>query len=241
MPGRAPAIDFRVFPASSLPATITGRAGRRPGIAGGDRGASVSAAAQDEHASRDHRVRSHTYALLAALLAAPPERPLIDRVAGIGTDESDPDSLFGDAWRVLREAAVAATPQALDDEYHALFIGLGRGELVPYGSWYITGFMMDRPLAALRADLAGLGFERSERVSETEDHACALLEVMAMLAAEGEELASQRRFFARHLEPWMQRFFRDLRDARSASFYRAVGELGRRFMKFEGEYLSMLR
>lgn len=201
----------------------------------------MSAAAQDEDAARDNRVRSHAYALLAVLLAAPPDRTLIDQVAGIDVEESDPTSLFGDAWRALREAATAAAPEGLDDEYHALFIGLGRGELVPYASWYITGFMMDRPLAALRADLAGLGFERSERVSETEDHACALLEVMAMLVAEGEDLTTQRRFFARHLEPWMQSFFRDLRDATSASFYRTVGELGRRFMKFEGEYLSMLR
>ena len=198
-------------------------------------------AAGREGAPTGDALRAHTYALLAALLAAPPGKALIDRVAAVGSNGIDPGASFGGAWRALREAALAATSEGLDDEYHALFIGLGRGELVPYGSWYITGFMMDQPLADLRADLVRLGFERSEQVFETEDHACALLEVMAMVIGEGQELAAQRRFFARHLEPWMRGFFCDLRDAKSADFYRAVGDFGRRFMEFEQEYLTMLR
>lgn len=189
----------------------------------------------------ENRIRASTYALLAALLAAPPKRELIDQVASIDASGSEPDSRFGPAWRSLREAALAATPKELDDEFHALFIGLGRGELMPYASWYITGFMMDKPLAVLRRDLAQLGFQRSDRVSETEDHACALLEVMAMLITEAQGLGSQRLFFSRHIEPWMGGFFRDLGDAKSASFYRAVGDFGVRFMDFEREYLTMLR
>ena len=43
-----------------------------------------------------------------------------------------------------------------------LFIGLGRGELLPYGSSYLTGFLHERPLARLRADLGPLGIERAE-------------------------------------------------------------------------------
>ena len=206
-----------------------------------DHASPLNPAPEANGAPGENRTRANTYALLATLLAAPPNRELIEQVAGIDASESEPGSLFGQAWRSLREAARAADPEDLDDEYHALFIGLGRGELVPYGSWYITGFMMDKPLAALRADLARLGFERSERVSETEDHACALLEVMAMVIAEPRELASQRLLFSRHIEPWMRSFFRDLQNATSASFYRAVGELGMRFMDFEREYLAMLR
>ena len=196
---------------------------------------------EPDDVAEENRVRSGAYSLLAALLAAPPKRELLERVAAIDASGSEPDSRFGPAWRSLREAALAATPEELDDEYHALFIGLGRGELMPYASWYITGFMMDKPLAVLRRDLAQLGFERSDRVSETEDHAGALLEVMAMLIAETQGLGSQRLFFSRHIEPWMGSFFRDLRDAKSASFYRAVGEFGVRFMDFEREYLAMLR
>ena len=196
---------------------------------------------EPDDATEENRVRSGAYALLAALLAAPPKRELLERVAAIDASGSERDSRFGPAWRSLRESALAATPGELDDEYHALFIGLGRGELMPYASWYITGFMMDRPLAVLRRDLAQLGFQRSDRVSETEDHACALLEVMAMLITEAQGLGSQRLFFSRHIEPWMGGFFRDLSDAKSASFYRAVGDFGVRFMDFEHEYLAMLR
>ena len=196
---------------------------------------------EPDDATEENRVRSGAYALLAALMAAPPKRELLEQVAAIDASGSEPDSRFGPAWRSLREAALAATPGELDDEYHALFIGLGRGELMPYGSWYVTGFMMDKPLAVLRRDLAQLGFQRSDRVFETEDHACALLEVMAMLITEAQGLGSQRLFFSQHIEPWMGSFFRDLRDAKSASFYRAVGEFGTRFMDFEREYLAMLR
>ena len=206
-----------------------------------ERAGPVNPAPEAEDVSGENRIRASTYALLAALLAAPPKRDLVQQVAAIDASESEPDSLFGRVWRSLREAALAAAPEDLDDEYHALFIGFGRGELVPYGSWYITGFMMDKPLAVLRADLSHLGFERSGQVSETEDHACALLEVMAMIVDEGHGLGSQRHFFSRHIDPWMGSFFRDLRDAKSASFYRAVGEFGMRFMDFEREYLAMLR
>ena len=184
--------------------------------------------------------RANTYALLAALLVSPPDQCLIDRLGRVDPSGADAGTPFADAWQALREAAAAAIPMELDDEYHSLFIGLGRGELVPYGSWYIAGFMMDQPLAELRADLSRLGFERRERVFETEDHACALLEIMAMLIGERESVTEQRHFFARHVQPWMRHFFRDLRDAKSAVFYRAVGKFGERFMEFEQQYLTML-
>ena len=194
-----------------------------------------------ESATSEDTIRGNTYALLAALLASPPDQCLIDRLRGVDLGQAEAGTPFEGAWRALHEAAETATSTELDDEYHALFIGLGRGELIPYGSWYIAGFMMDQPLAELRADLSRLGFERREKVFETEDHACALLEIMAMLIGEGESLAAQRRLFERHLQPWMRTFFRDLRDARSAAFYRAVGEFGEQFMEFEKQYLMMLR
>ena len=131
--------------------------------------------------------------------------------------------------------------EAVDDEFHDLFIGVGRGELIPYGSWYRTGFVMDKPLAVLRSDLAALGFERREDVSEPEDHAAALLETMALIAASPEhDFDVQRRFFDRHLAIWMPTFFADLQSADSARFYRAVGKFGERFMKFETQYLSIV-
>ncbi|MDX1529573.1 MAG: molecular chaperone TorD family protein, partial [Gammaproteobacteria bacterium] len=129
----------------------------------------------------------------------------------------------------------------LDDEYHDLFIGIGRGEVIPYGSWYLTGFLMDRPLAVLRGDLAELGFERQQDVKEPEDHIAALCEIMAMLITNEEhDIAVQRRFFQAHIEPWGRTFFQDLQKAKTARFYRAVGQFGEQFVDFEQKYLSLL-
>ncbi|HEY5645072.1 MAG TPA: molecular chaperone TorD family protein, partial [Pseudomonadales bacterium] len=121
------------------------------------------------------------------------------------------------------------------------FVGIGRGELVPYGSWYMTGFLMDQPLAILRRDLAELGFERQEDIKEPEDHVAALLETMGLMIGEGDtSLDVQRRFFQSHMGPWMKTFFLDLQKANAARFYRAVGQFGEQFIEFERKYLTML-
>ena len=188
----------------------------------------------------DDVVRANTYGLLGALLASPPRRELFDLLADIEIPSADGDGL-GTAWRMLKCAAERADIEAVDDEYHDLFVGIGRGELIPYGSWYLTGFVMDKPLALLRADLATLGFERQDGVKEPEDHAAALLETMALVVASPEHgIDVQRHFFDRHVSTWMRTFFADLQTAGSARFYRAVGQLGERFMAFEMQYLSIV-
>ena len=188
-------------------------------------------------------LRANTYGLLGALLAGPPRNEIFDLLAGIEvpfTEDPSTDGL-GAAWEALRGAARHADVGAVDDEYHDLFIGVGRGELIPYGSWYLTGFVMDKPLAVLRSDLAALGFERQDDVKEPEDHAAALLETMALMVASPEHgIDVQRRFFDRHVATWMRTFFADLQTAGSARFYRAVGQFGDRFMAFEMQYLSIV-
>ena len=145
------------------------------------------------------------------------------------------------AWEVLRLAGERANVASLDDEYHELFVGIGRGELVPYGSWYMTGFLMDQPLAVLRRDLAELGFERQQDIKEPEDHVAALLETMGFMAGDdATSLDTQRRFFQSHMGPWMKTFFLDLQKAEAARFYRAVGQFGEQFIEFENKYLTML-
>ena len=185
------------------------------------------------------RLRASTYSILANLLAAPPDRQLLDLVTKIDRTEGAGDTLLGAAWQMLAAAAEKADPADVDDEYHALFIGVGRGELVPYGSWYMTGFLMEQPLAQLRDDLARLGLERQEGVSEPEDHAAGLCDVMSIFNTEGEVVALDRQwqFFERHMLPWMPKFFRDLQQAKTASFYRAVGQLGEQFIEVEKEFL----
>lgn len=187
--------------------------------------------------------RSQVWLLLAATLRTIPDVHLLDRLkqaAAISADNHDTDTELGAAWSALADAADSADLQALDDEYHDLFIGLGRGEVVPYASWYRTGFLMDRPLVALRRDLALLGFERDASVSEPEDHAAALAEVMGMLTdpAEGQDASTQRLFLAEHIDSWMPHFFADLQKAKSADFYRTVGRLGTAFLDFERGWLE---
>ncbi len=189
----------------------------------------------------DDAARAYTWSLLARLLSRPPDEALLTQLARIEVPDATADTALGRCWQTLGKAAAGAPVSDLDDEFHTLFIGVARGELVPYGSWYMTGFLMDKPLVSLREDLAGLGIQRRDGNKEPEDHAAALCETMALLA-EPEEPASmeiQRRFFERHVGVWMEILFRDMQQARSADFYRAVGALGEAFIKLEATYLAM--
>jgi len=186
--------------------------------------------------------RADVYALLGALLAKPPDTAFLAQLQQIPVTNPADDNTLAAAWATLKIAAARAHAAPLNEEYHDLFIGLGRGELVPYGSWYVTGFLMEKPLAELRIDLQRLGLERQEAVHEPEDHAAALCETMSLLVLSREHVpfAQQRAFFERHLAPWMGRFFGDLASAEAARFYRAVGVLGERFFEVEREYFAML-
>lgn len=181
---------------------------------------------QDERAWR-----AHLYALLARLLAAPPDAELL---AGLGGIASEGGGDIERALTALAQAARACNAQAAAEEYQALFIGVTRGELLPYGSWYQCGFLMEKPLARLRDDLGRLGIARQDAVREPEDHAAAVLEAMSLLTAEGD--ARQKEFAQAHLFSWLPTFFHDLANASSAHFYRAVAVLGQAFMKIEAAF-----
>lgn len=201
-------------------------------------GADASAPLPDET-----ELRARTYQLLGTLLSAPPDRELLARLAAldVARDAHGDERPLAAAWDALRLAARNTSPTEADDEYHALFIGIGRGELLPYGSWYMTGFLMEQPLVVLRRDLAALGIERLPDVSEPEDHAGALCETMGcLITADDISFTEQCRFFTDHLAPWFTPFFQDLQQAAAARFYRAVGRLGGAFTEFETKYLSML-
>lgn len=121
--------------------------------------------------------RSREYALLSALLRHPPDNRLLAELAKLPDDPSP----LGTAHGALARAAALATEASVEREYFNLFVGIGRGELLPYASYYISGFLQERPLARLRGDLAQLGIIRTERESEPEDHAAILCEIMAGL------------------------------------------------------------
>ena len=187
-------------------------------------------------------LRSQTYALLAALLVTPPNSELINLLKGIRVSEDDRSSPMAPVWDALKLSADAANVEELNDEFHDLFIGMGRGELVPYASWYLTGFLMEKPLAVLRSTLSSLGIERQKGVHEPEDHVAALCESMRIILGQHPEIdfQQQQAFFREHVAPWMGKFFRDLSEAQSAKFYRSVGQLGEQFLALEKQYFSML-
>ena len=187
--------------------------------------------------SSDQARRAAFYSLLAGLLRSAPDADVLAYCLSL--DTTDQKSELGAAVNTLVLAAKHSDPQRLKEEFHELFIGLGRGELVPYGSWYQTGFLMERPLGQLRADLAKLGFERSDDVHEPEDHIAALMEVMAMLIYEGAPQEQQRLFFETHISSWAKDFMKDLSVAETATFYRSVARLGLAFVAIESQYLNL--
>ena len=187
-----------------------------------DAAASVGIASPDP----EDRLRADTYRVLGRLLAAPPDAETLELFATAPV--STEDNLLAVAWRMLALSAERSAVSQVADEYQTLFIGLGRGELVPFASWYLTGFLMEQPLARLRTDMQKLGFERQDDVSEPEDHAAALCEIMALLAEDTSpgSLEVQAAFFETHSGTWMARCFRDMLEASSERFYSAVGQLG---------------
>jgi TorA maturation chaperone TorD len=185
--------------------------------------------------------RAQEYALLATLLGGAPDRDLLGRLARLKTDASP----LGIAHASLAEAAAAADPARVEREYFDLFVGVGRGEVLPYGSYYLTGFLHERPLARVRGDLAELGVARAEDECEPEDHIAILCEVMAGFA--GGKFADtaedprrlEQQFFDKHLAPWARRFFADLERAEAADFYRAVAAVGATFIDIETQAFAL--
>jgi TorA maturation chaperone TorD len=181
--------------------------------------------------------RAQQYALLAVLLARAPSAELLARLATVRGDASP----LGIAHAALGEAAAAVNVERVEREFFDLFIGVGRGELLPYGSYYLTGFLNERPLARVRADLERLEIERAAGHVEPEDHAAVLCDVMAGLANGRFNAApgADWDFFEKHLAPWLGRFFADLESAQAADFYQRVGTVGRLFVAVESEAFTL--
>ena len=190
--------------------------------------------------SEEDMLRAHFYGLLARLLAAPMTAETLTLVRGIDGG----DSPLGRALSALAGVASRTTQEAAEDEYSALFYGAGAGgEILPYASHYLTGFLYEKPLADLRGDLGKIGIEPSGTSSEPEDHIAFLCEVMhgLIVGAYGDssDFARQKAFFCAHIEPWARQFFIDLEGAKAAAVYMPVGAIGRIFMEIESEAFRM--
>ena len=182
--------------------------------------------------------RGQLYLLLANLLLRVPGQAVLDEVAGL---PQAGEGMIGEALSALAAAAASIDAEAVSREHFDLFVGVGRGELVPYASYYRTGFLYERPLVKVREDLRILGLARGEDIGEPEDGIGCLCEVMAGMALGRFETPEtfERAFFTRHLAPWAERFFTDLETATAARFYRVVGTLGRQFIALEREAYAL--
>lgn len=194
---------------------------------------------QDHQIDHEQQYRASSYSLLAALMRSAPDHRMLDHISQLIQPEHEECDDLMMAMSTLGLSAKLLTPAAIDDEFHDLFVGLGKGEVVPYGSWYLTGFLMEKPLSDLRDDLHQLGYEKAQATAEPEDHAAALCEVMSMMIMDAVDLNIQRQFFNTHMASWFERFFNDLALAKSAIFYKSLGRFGSAFTALEKEYFSM--
>ena len=187
----------------------------------------------------EDQLRADLYNYLGLMLAGPPDQLLLDQSAGLSGDETD----LGQAINGLARVAKISKPKAVRTEYNALFIGLGRGELLPFASYYLTGFLNEKPLANLRATMADFGMTRANDVFEPEDNIASLMEMMAgMIVGRFGRVASvaeQQAFFNAHISTWATHYFNDLQGAKSSILYASIGAVGLAFMEIEKEAFRM--
>ncbi|WP_298822038.1 molecular chaperone TorD family protein [uncultured Roseibium sp.] len=200
----------------------------------------MSAVVKEYVIDPEDRARAELYDFIGLLLAKPADASLLAQVAGLKGDNTP----VGETLNTLAKVAGVTSAETAEREYNILFIGLGRGELLPYASHYLTGFLNEKPLANLRADMAKRGIKRAEDKREPEDNIASLMEMMAgmIMGRFGQvtSVSEQKEFFNAHVEPWAIHFFTDLETSVSSVFYGAVGSLGRQFMEIEAEAFGML-
>lgn len=199
----------------------------------------MTATATQPKISEEDKLRADLYDFLAVLLAGPPSADLLKKTAALTGDDSD----LGRAIKSMARVALVTKASAATSEFNALFIGLGRGELLPYASFYLTGFLNEKPLAALRKDMAALRIARAPNVFEPEDNIASLFEMMAgMITGRfGDPVPVERQisYFNKHIAPWATHFFTDLEGAKNSVFYASLGAAGKAFMDIEREAFRM--
>ncbi|MGC3937410.1 TorD/DmsD family molecular chaperone [Roseobacter sp. EG26] len=199
----------------------------------------MSAAADMMDVAPEDRLRADLYNFLGLALARPADQILLDQMSELSGDDSD----LGHAVAGLARVARASKLKAVEREFNALFIGLGRGELLPYASYYLTGFLNEKPLARLRSDMTAHQITRAENVFEPEDSMASLMEIMGGLIVgrfgQPASLEAQRMFFNNHIAPWATHFYSDLEAAKTSVLYGSVGAVGREFMVIEKEAFRM--
>lgn len=189
----------------------------------------------------EDRARADLYGLISNLFYAAPSAELLNAIAAADSLCADTDATpFCMAWRRLQQMCRDADPIAVREEFDVLFVGVGRGLVLPYASYYLTGFLMEKPLARLREDLGGFNLTKKSSSSEPEDHLAAICDVMRFLILGSDEhppadLDRQREFFDRYLKPWYARLCEDLQKTKKTAifFYSGAAALARAFFDLE--------
>ena len=193
---------------------------------------------------REELARAEVYGLLASLYYAPPSHDLYEQLRVAVTEAPASGAFLETSWSEVVAVSRRLAPAQVGEEYVALFGGVGKPEVFLYGSWFIAGYLNEKPLVDLRHDLAALGLERPPSVLETEDHIASLCEVMRYLIAGDDagvsNLAAQQRFFNAHLRAWVERLCEAIVAHPRADFYRALSAFTRDFFAVEAQGFDLL-
>ena len=192
----------------------------------------------------EETARAEVYGLLAALFYAPPTADVLALLRVAATEAPTAGGFLQEPWREVVAVARSLSDEAIQSEYNALFGGVGKPEIYLFGSHYLSGFLNEKPLAALRGELARMGLARDEAMSETEDHIAYLCEVMRYLIASDDvavaNLTAQRQFFGDHMQPWVLQLCDALDANPKARFYAALSGFTRSFLSVETQGFDML-
>jgi len=186
----------------------------------------------------EDQLRADMYSFLASLLRTEPSADLVKQLTLLESD----DTPIGKAIKILTKLASSLDLPSIRAEYVGIFIGVGRGEILPFASYYLTGFLKDKPLAKLRGDMQEIGIAVSSGI-DPEDHIATLFDIMAGLIL-GKfnrkfSIGEQKDFFNKHLAPWVDLLMRDIEASKIAVFYAPVGTIGREFIEIERSSFKM--
>jgi TorA maturation chaperone TorD len=191
-------------------------------------------------ASNEDLLRAQVYGLIANFMSAAPSAKML----AVGAKLAGDDTPLGKAVGTFAHLCDKSDLETVDREFHDLFIGVGRGELLPFASYYLTGFLNEKPLAKLRTDMDALGITRDPSASEPEDHLASIFDIMAGMIegrfGDPATLAQQQTFYDAHIKSWAPYFFRDLESAKASVLYSGLGSIGRVFLEIEDTAYSMV-
>lgn len=188
--------------------------------------------------------RAELYGVLALLWLAPPSDELLAQFRVAVTEAPEAGAYLQGPWEALVGALRSTTVAQAQDEFDALFGGVGKPDVLVYGSHYLAGFLNEKPLALLRQDMARLGLQGDAQSGQTEDHIAGVFEVMRYLIA-GDDVAvcnleQQRRFFRTHVQPWAEQLCNAVDAHPRAQLWRAVADMTRAFVQVETQGFDLV-